>query len=51
MDHKDRKRFGFIASYARMFSDTPAGRWRQRQLFSASLIDPKSIITITGTGA
>jgi hypothetical protein len=51
MDHKDRKRFGFVAGYARMFPETPLEKWRQRQLFSASLIDPKAHIMITGTGA
>jgi hypothetical protein len=30
--------------------DTPEERFRQRQIFAGSLIDPKSIVMITGTG-
>jgi len=61
LDHKSRKRFGF-ASWAWYFTseqmpvlrggllDTPEERFRQRQIFAGPLIDPKSIVMITGTG-
>jgi hypothetical protein len=31
--------------------DTPEERFRQRQILAGSLIYPKSIVMITGTGA
>jgi hypothetical protein len=61
LDHKSRKRFGFV-SWA-WYASPVSGRYvpdpevlnelkfRARPTFAGSLLDPKAIITIEGTGA
>jgi hypothetical protein len=61
LDQKSRKRFGFVSwawyavpakkSQIPFFTElTPEEKFRQRHAFAGSLVDPKSIIAITGTG-
>lgn len=56
LDQKSRKRFGFVswAWYAPLRGPipamTPEEKWRQRHVFAGSLLDPKAIAKITGTG-
>jgi hypothetical protein len=51
MDHKSRRRFGFTSWAWYLPPTTPEERFRQRHIFAGSLIDPKAIAVITGTGA
>lgn len=51
LDQKSRKRFGFISwAWYAIPSMTPEEKWRQRHIFAGSLMDPKAIVRISGTG-
>lgn len=61
LNSKSRKRFGFVSwawfaapaktSRIPFFTElTPEEKFHQRHAFAGSLVDPKSIIAITGTG-